>query len=64
MKMKLTEEGFKALHEILTSQLNQFDPFGKDADQSDVMFAVRDMAQRPRTDLNKRFLPRAKSTRA
>ena len=57
--MKLTEEGFKALHEILTSQLNQFD-----ADQSDVMFAVRDMAQRPRTDLNKRFLPRPNTTTA
>ena len=31
MKMKLTEEGVKALHEILTSKLDQFDPFSKDA---------------------------------
>jgi hypothetical protein len=38
--IKLIDDGIK-VHEILTSQLNQFGPFSKDENQSDVLVALR-----------------------
>ena len=43
MKIKLKDDGVKVIQEILTTQFNQFGPFSKDGDQSDVLVAIRAM---------------------
>jgi hypothetical protein len=43
MKIKLNDDGVKVIQEILTTQFNQFGPFSKDGDQSDVLVAIRAM---------------------